>query len=83
MAAMLAMETEKRESVLSCKVSHVAFEASKMSKKVVHCYRKDLTCCLCGICRDYSVCFQCYADGQACEERRRVQHGQWLWSVEK
>ena len=52
-------------------------EVLESSEKVVHCYRKNLTCCLCGVGRDDSVCFQCYADGQTCEERRRVQHGEW------
>jgi hypothetical protein len=84
MAAMLAMETEKRERVLMLwsAALFILTEALRLLQRVVHCYCEDLTCCLCGVCRDYTVCFEGYADGQACEERGRVQHCGWWWCGE-
>jgi hypothetical protein len=59
MTAMLAIETEKRESVLILwsATLFVYSEALRLLQEAVHCYCEDLTCRLCGVRRDYAVCF--------------------------
>jgi hypothetical protein len=51
------------------------FGVMPASQGNVHGDRKHLTCRLCGISGDYSVCFEGYTCCEACEESGRVQHG--------